>query len=281
MKNRPIILIILLLVLLSTHFAACKKDELKIGRDNPQFEIQKCMRLSEKKKFEEAIECLEIFKSRFPQTTLGTQAELSIADAYFNKKEYLLAADAYLIYVRMHPTSPQSDYAYYRLGLSYLKQTPEAIDRDQQYIDKAIHYLRLTATAFPSSPYHEAAVESLKDARSRVARRVFYIGRFYYRTGQYKAAIPRFLTVVNDYSETDLVPPALYKLVVSTGKLQKVNDSKLFFSKLTLDYPDSKWTKKAEGKVRKYVKKYGAGDGESMIKEAPQPTGGANDAGRE
>lgn len=246
-------------LILCVALSGCGKEDYKIGHGNPKDEIQKCMKLSEKKKFEEAIECLEIFKSRFPQSEFSREAELSIADNYFDKKEYLLAADAYQLFIKLHPLSPKVDYAYYRMGLSYLKETPKAIDRDQQYLDEAILHLTTTVKSFPDSPYHEAAVESLKDARFRVAARNYYIGRFYYRTGQYMAAIPRFLDVVNNYPETDLVPKSLYKMVISAGKLQKIDEAKLFYSKLSMEYPDNEWTKRAEPKIMKYVKKYGKG----------------------
>ena len=235
----------------------CGKEGFTIGRGTPDHEIQKCMRLSEKKRFEEAIECLEIFKSRYPQTVHSREAELAIADNYFNNKEYLLAAETYHTFIKLHPGSPRSDYAYYRVGLSYLKESPKAIDRDQQYLDEAIYYLRIAVGSFPDSPYHEAAVHDLKDARNRVARRNYYIGNFYYRSGEYKSAVPRFIDVVNIYPDTDVAPKALYKLVIAAGKLKKLDQAKLFYSKLSVDYPDSEWTKKAEPKLESIIKKYG------------------------
>jgi len=244
-------------LILAIAISACSKEELKIGRNNPQAEIQKCMKLSEDKQFEEAVECLEIFKSRFPRTQFSTQAEISIGDNYFKQKEYLLAADSYMMFTRLHPRSPSIDYAYYMLGLSYLKETPKAIDRDQQYLDEAIYYLTIAVKRFPKSKYRNDAVRDLKDARTRVAERTYYIGNFYYRTGEYKSAIPRFIDVINDYPETHIVPKSLYKLVVSAGKMQQVEDAKLFYSKLEIHHPDSKWTKKAEEKLGKYIKKYG------------------------
>lgn len=249
-------LVILTVVIMSV---SCSKKPLEIGRDNPQLEIQKCMALSNKKRFEEAIECLEIFKSRFPQTEYSTQAEMTIADNYFDQKEYLLAADAYELYIKMHPTSVNSAYAYYRLGLSYFKESPKAIDRDQQYLEEAILYLRLSVINFPKSEYYDAAKVALQEAVERVAARIYYIGNFYFRTGEYISAVPRLIDLANQYPESPLAPKSLYKLVIASGRLKRVDDAKLFFSKLTLDYPKSAWTAKAEPKIMKYVKKYGSG----------------------
>lgn len=234
--------------------SGCAKNEWSInGKGEPQIEIQKCIKLSEDKNYEEAVECLEIFKSKFPRTKYSLEAELYIADNQFDQKEYLLAADTYNTYVRMHPTGPKLDYAYYRTGLSYLKETPKAYDRDQQYLDDAVKYLRASVAAFPDSPYKDAAVESLKEARLRMAKRIYYIGRFYYRFGEYKAAIPRFVDLINDYPETDLVPITFYKLIVAAAKLNEIDEAKLYYTKMSMDFPNDKWTKKAEKKLAKFT----------------------------
>lgn len=233
----------------------CGKRGLTVGGGDPEAELKKCAAFSEDKKYEEAIECLKIFKSKFPQTEYGTRAELYIADNHFNKKEYLEAADTYKMYLRLHPGSSEADYAYYRLGLSYLKESPKAIDRDQQYLDDAEYHLKVAAGHFPESAYHSAAMEGLKETRRRLAEREFYVGRFYFRTGEYKAAIPRFLAVVEKYPETERVPEALYKLVVASGKLKEVEEAKVYFVKLEAEFPKNRWTAKADDKMRALTKK--------------------------
>ncbi len=56
---------------------SCAKKPVEVGRENPELEIQKCMKYSEKKQFEEAVECLEIFKSHFPKSQWGIEAEIT------------------------------------------------------------------------------------------------------------------------------------------------------------------------------------------------------------
>src|SRR3989338_6503626 len=177
----------------------CAKKEMQIGRQNPEIEIKKCIKYSEKKHFEEAIECLEIFKSHFPKSQWGTEAELLIGDTYYRKKDYLLAADSYQSFVKLHLTHPKLDYAYYKTGLSYLKQSPKAIDRDQEYLDSAISNFQIVVHNFPDSAYMNITQANLAEARTRIAKRHFYVGRFYYRTGEYIASLPRFKEIVNSY----------------------------------------------------------------------------------
>lgn len=229
--------------------AGCNKERVKIGQGDPEAEMQKCVKLSEKKKFEEAIECLEVYKSRYPNSEHGQGAELRIGDAYFRKKEYLLAADSYQTFIKLHPGHPQVDYAFYRLGLSYLYESPKAIDRDQEYMSDAIKYLQAVVSNFPSSPYHELATKDLNDAKLRVAKRHFYIGNFYYRTGEYIAAIPRFMEIVNNYPDCGLMPESLYRITVACIKLRNIDAAKEAYNILLTKFPSNEFTKKAESKL--------------------------------
>lgn len=250
MKIQRILALIFLVAI-----AGCTKQTVSVGRDNPEAELEKCSKMMEDKDYEDAIKCLEIFKSRFAQTQFSEEAELKIGDAYFNKREYLLAAESYIAFLRLHPTHDKADYAYYRAGLSYLKESPKAIDRDQEYLDKAIEHLSYAAQRYPRSPYYSLASKDLFEASKRVARRNFYIGRFYYRTGEFIACIPRFQKIADNYPNSGIVDRSLYMIVKANLYLGRVEDAKTAYSKLSLDFPKSKWTAKAEKKMKNAIKK--------------------------
>ena len=108
---------ILLAIGIVAMLCGCGKERKVYSKGDPDADLQQCIKYSEKKQFEEAIECLEVFKSRFPGSEHGQTAELRIGDAYFRKKDYLLAADSYVTFTKLHPNHPQADYAYYRLGV--------------------------------------------------------------------------------------------------------------------------------------------------------------------
>lgn len=232
---------------------ACSKQTVSIGRDAPEVEIKKCHKLMNDKDYEEAILCLEMFKARFAHTPYAQEAELIIGDAYYDRKEYLLAAESYIAFLKLYPTHRKSDYAYYRTGHCYLKESPKAIDRDQDYLDDSIKYLSFVVRNYPRSPYYDLAAKDLKEALQRIARRHFYIGRFYYRTKEYKACLPRFAEVVNTFPGSGLVDHSLYYMTLANLKLDRLDDAKYTYSKLAMDYPLSKWTKKAEKKMKRHV----------------------------
>lgn len=236
-------------------FSACAKKKLDIGRENPEKEIQKCMKLSEKKLFQEAVECMEVFKSHFPKSQWGIEAEIHIGDNYFRQKEYLLAADSYQSFTKLHPAHQKTDYAYYKSGLSYLKETPKAIDRDQEYLDDAIANFEIVIRGFPDTPYLNLAQTYLTEAKAKLAKRSFYIGRFYYKTGEYLAAIPRFQEVADNYRDTGLADRALYFATLANIKLDRLEEAKATFSKMSLEHPNSKYIPVLEKKLIKAVKK--------------------------
>jgi len=246
---------ILCSALLAALLASCGKEKLKIGEGNPDEEIKQCLRLTSRGKHEDAIQCLEMFKARYPESRYGQEAELLIGDAYFSRKDYLLAAESYGAFIRLYPTHPKVDYAHYRVGLCYFKESPKAIDRDQEYLDEAIVHLKAVVRRYPGSQYHKAALETLREARTSVARRHYYIGRFYFRTGEYIASIPRFMEIAEKYQDSGLADKALYKALTANLRLGRFDAARAIFGEMSVRYADSKYTKRAEKEMLSGVKK--------------------------
>ncbi len=245
-----IIAFILTLTLIS-----CAAPKYQIGGGKPDKEINQCIRLASKGKYEDSIQCLEMFKTRYPKTKWGQEAELMIGDAYFAKKEYLLAAESYNAFIRLHPLNSRGDYAHFRMGLSYFKEAPKAIDRDQNYLDDAIKHLRIVIRRYPRSTYRNLARSTLKKARSRLARHNYYVGHYYYRTGQYISCIPRFAFVAERYPDSGLADKSLYFIVKASIKLERLEEAKEAYSILTLAFPKSEYVKRAERKLLSAAKK--------------------------
>lgn len=226
-----------------------------MGYNDPDVEFKQCIDYSKKKKYEEANECLEIFRSRFPDSKWAKEAQLLIGDIFFKQKEYLSAAAAYNSFIKLQAGHPQIDYAYYRLGLSYLKQSPKAIDRDQLYLDDAERYLYFLLQSFPLSTYHDLAKKAFEEVRLKKAKRVYYIANFYFRTGEYKAAIPRFEEIISNYPQSKLIEKSLYRLVIAQSELLQMEEAKEVYSRLVTLYPDSRYSRRAEKVMLETAKK--------------------------
>lgn len=245
---------IIIFVILGLLAPACGKQKFTVGAGEPEREFQNCLRLAKDGDHEDAIQCMEMFKSRYPQTPEGVEAMLRIGDIQFQKKDYLLAAESYLAFLRLYPTHPKADYAHYRAGVSYFKESPKAIDRDQGYLDDAVDELRTVLVRYPGSEYSDLTRATLHLALTRIAKRQFYVGKFYYRTGEYMAAIPRFKEVAKNFPDSEIAPLALYKIVVAGIELNRLDESKAAYEQLATRYSKSPYTKRAEGKLLRAVK---------------------------
>src|SRR3989338_1879403 len=241
-----------LFFLFSLMMVSCAKDSTTMEK-SPDEELKRCIHIVDKKKDEEGIECLELLKARFPRSTAGMEAELKIGDIYFQKKDYLLAAETYVGFLKLYSFSPRVDYAYYRAGTSYYLASPKSIDRDQEYIDDAIEHLKIVINRYQQSAYRGLATRFLKEAERRVVRRNYYVGRFYYRTGEYIAAIPRFEEAATKTLDENIATKSLYLAIVSHLKLKNIEAAKEIYGKLSAEHPKSKWTAKAQKRLLRSV----------------------------
>lgn len=187
---------LLFCILMMTVLAACGGGRRLPVASGQNQELARCLSLAAKKNYKESIDCLEVFKSRYPSGEAAAEADLMIGDSYYRQKEYLLAAESYQEFIRKNPTHPKVDYAYHKSGLSYLKENPKPIDRDQQYIDLAVQNFHTVMEYFPNSPYASVAEEEYHKALARQAKKHFYVGRFYYKYGEYLSAIGRFEEII-------------------------------------------------------------------------------------
>ena len=74
-----------------------------------------------------------------PQPNCPANAELRIADAYFESERYIEASAAYSDFRKLHPVHQKAPYALYRMGLASYNQIT-GTDRDQTPQKNAVIY---------------------------------------------------------------------------------------------------------------------------------------------
>lgn len=213
-----------------------------LARKGPKPDLARCEALSQKKKYEEAIKCFEVYKSREFGSTGAADADLAIADAYFRNKDYLVAAEAYNLFVQTYPRHERVSYAYLQSGMSYYKQIPKGIDRDFGSMDNAMSQFQTVLNYYPDSPYAEDARTYLALSQLKIAKKHFYIGRFYYRYNEYLAAIPRFEIIANDYPRVGLEEKTYYYLIRALKKTQQTELAERYFDIFKKFYPEKEKT---------------------------------------
>jgi outer membrane protein assembly factor BamD len=153
-----------------------------------------------KKDYDDAIETFGKVRDRYPYSEQALLAQIKVADAYFYKKKYDEALQAYKEFEKLHPTNKAVPYAIYRQGLCFYRQR-STIDRDQTFTTKAMEEFRRLKQKFPNSEYVPKAEKFMARCRKDLGEHEFYIAEFYYKDKRYQAALDRLQVVAQEYPE--------------------------------------------------------------------------------
>lgn len=224
--------------------------------------------MSDEQLYQQAVEMLEAKKRGFPWIFTGTDyktlfkilkeiqlrdpyskysilAELRTADAYFRKEEYEQAAIEYEEFLKRHPGSDEASYATYRLALSHYKLVKKP-DRDPTSTRDALKWFEFFVEKYPESPLVGEANKKISQCRNRLAKREIYIGNYYAKRKNFKAAANRYNVVVSQYSDTKEFEKALYLLGNSYFKMGDNILARATLKRVVDEFPDTEYRRKAE-----------------------------------
>lgn len=168
--------------------------------------------------FETAIKKLEKVEARASGTLLAQQAQIDLAYSYYRTGERAQALAKLERFIRLHPTSPALDYAYYlqglvnfndNLGLFGRLANQDISERDQQASRDAYESFRTLIDRFPSSKYAPDARLRMNHIVNSMAAGEVHIARYYFRRGAYLAAANRAQVTVREYRQSPAVEEAL------------------------------------------------------------------------
>lgn len=171
-------------------------------KDKPSAEelFQHAENLKEKSYYKEALAHFKRLKSRFLYSRFSKLADLAIADIHFAKEEWEKASRAYDNFYSLNPRHKKSDYALFRLSLSYFHQLPLTEDRDLSLSKKTLFYIKKQLKLFPKSPYRAVALEHQKKVLTLLAKKQWMIARFHLKQNRLHSAKPYMLKLLKDYS---------------------------------------------------------------------------------
>ena len=213
-----------------------KKDT---GDKPPEVLAEEGIKELKKEKYVDAIETFEKIRDRYPYSEQALLAQLKVADAYFYKKKYDEAFQAYKEFEKLHPTNKAIPYCIFREGLSCYRQRT-TIDRDQTYTQKAIDEFKRLKQKFPDSEYIPKADQYLARCRTDLAEHELYVAEFYFKTKRYQAALDRYQALTQDYPDFAKNGEAKERIVQCQEGLAAQDKPKGILSKVTSIF-DAKW----------------------------------------
>jgi outer membrane protein assembly factor BamD len=206
----------------------------------------------QKKKYEDAIaQWKKAKESGGISTTLNAMADLRIADAQFDNKNYIEAGASYDSFRKFHPSNPNAPYALFRFALCNYNQIT-GIDTDQTPVTNAVATFEGFLKQYPSSEYAPEARKKLEECAIKQVQYEIYIGRFYLRFGKYQASAKRLEESLARYPQAPNLDEALLYLEKAYFLSGEKEKGRLTFNRLQLRFPTSKYLKEANNYLKKY-----------------------------
>ena len=171
------------------------------------------------KEYTKAVEYFEKLEARYPYGPYAEQAMLEIAYAYYRSDEMASAIAAANRCLRVHPTHPHVDYAYYLKGLASFDEERSSLEkifgagdpskRDPKALRDAYDAFKEVVQRFPNSKYLEDSRKRLVSLQNALAMSDVHAARYYYSRGAYVATVNRTKSVIENYQRTPAVEDAL------------------------------------------------------------------------
>lgn len=259
---------IIAIILLSLILSACSifKDKDKL---DPNASAKTLYSQAKKEldagNYEKAIKRYEALQARYPYGKYSQQAGLELAYAYYKYDEPEPAIAAADRFIKLYPTHPHVDYAYYLKGLVNFKDKTNFLerlfrsydfsDRDPSAAVESYDAFRELVQRFPDSDYAEDARLRMNFVLEALAVHEIKVAQWYMKINAYVAAVNRASYVINHYKRTPSVEDALGLMGIAYTKMGMptlANDSLRI---LKLNFPESRYIEKVEKTMAKVKQK--------------------------
>ena len=168
--------------------------------------------------YETSVKYFEKLETRFPFGRYAQQAQLETAYAYYKSREVDSSVAAADRFIKLHPTHPSVDYAYYLKGLATFQEGPSDVEKlsgknpthmDPGMAKRSYDFFSELLKKFPDSKYIADARQRMVFLRNLLAQHEYDSAQYYLRHGVFVAAANRAKFVVEHYPRTATVEDAL------------------------------------------------------------------------
>jgi outer membrane protein assembly factor BamD len=203
--------------------------------------------------WERATQLFERLEARAAGTPLAQQALLDLAYAHHKAGQKEQALSTLARFIKLHPSSPALDYAYYLQGLANFNENlgllgslsrQDLSERDQKAAKESFESFRELVTRFPDSRYTPDARSRMTYIVNSLAQYEVHVARYYHSRGAYVAAINRAQTALTDYTDAPALEEALFIMLRSyeaLGMTQLRDDTRRV---MQASYPQSEYLSK-------------------------------------
>ena len=190
----------------------------------------------------------------YPQSVWAPRSTLMAAYSYYSQLYYSDAIFELERFLDKYKNHPDTDYAYYLLGVCHYNQIIDE-KKDLGEIIKAKEYFTLLRNRYPNTDFSEDAKFKLELIEEILASKELYLANYYLEREKWIPAMNRYKKIVNKYDTTIFVEEGLYRLVELNYKLGLENESKKYAVILGYNYQSSDWYERSYNILNKEYKK--------------------------
>ena len=194
-----------------------------------------------------AIATLQSLESRYPFGKFAEQAQLELIFAYHGAFQNEAAIEAADRFIRLHPTHPDVDYAFYMKGVAPYDLTEDFLSglipsddskRDVSRARESFAEFSQLIARYPNSRYAPDARARMIYLRNMLARHEIHVANYYFRRGAYMAALKRGQNVVENMQQSTAVADGLAVMAQAYALMNLDDLAQDTLSVLCVNYPE-------------------------------------------
>ena len=199
------------------------------------------------KDYDEAIQYADFVRIRFPFSRYAVQAELLIARAEFEQRNYLTAQDAFKQFAKLHPTHVHvrngwvtfmaAASAYMNAPIQKFFLLPPASQLDQTPLRESLEELQDYFDHYAGTVTEKYAIELREEVLRRLLDHELYVARFYLDRDKPEAAIGRLEAAHARYPGVGLDAEVLFLLAVTYLRMDEIELARSTFTELQTQHP--------------------------------------------
>jgi outer membrane protein assembly factor BamD len=229
----------------------------KLGGILPTELFKMGMEKYNQKKFYRSIEIFQTLVYSYAGDTIVATGQYYLAMSYYGNGEYQLASTEFNRLLINYPSSPFVEHAQFMRAASAYESAPKHYGLDQTELKPSITQIEEFITDHPESEYLPDAKALLFKARSRLARKTYESAIVYTRIEAFGSANIYFQKVVDDYTDTEFAPKAMFMIAEGYYEMKRFDTARLKFEGFAQVFAKHEWAAKARQRAADASFRYG------------------------
>ena len=201
--------------------------------------------------FEMAADSFDEVERQHPYSAWAAKAQLMSAYSAFKAQKFERAIATLDVFIALHPSSPEIDYAYYLRALCYYTDIGP-VARDRENADFASQAFDEVIRRFPNSEYAQDAQFKKDFANEHLASQDMLISMHYLKDKEYLSALKHFCEMTQAYPCSILMPEVLYRIIECQVALGLFDGAQKSLCMIRHNFPQNPWYHLAKDFINRY-----------------------------